>query len=631
MAAMRVLPEWDRPRPMQGQASSYYPPLVFPNLLEEMPPKPALASFGGGMWGGRAADPVSSFVRPPRVASPARIEPARPSAASSFLPYGRAAEPASPAKTFPSWPEGSGRLPASPLQERPQPERPQQEFDLQVPSTGSRGRSEGAPVAAVPSDQEVEVRSPNGDAPTPWRTWQDVLFSNRLLSPLIAAGFPSPSLIQQHAWAIATRGNDLIGIAKTGSGKTLAFLLPAFSRLLEKAQDSRAPPAILVLAPTRELACQIFAEANKFGASAGFRAVCLYGGTPKGPQLAELRSRPQLIVATPGRLNDLLDPPPGMSLGVDVKSIQFLVLDEADRMLDMGFEPQIRKIINCIPPERQTMMFTATWPASVRRLAEDFLKEPCEIRVGETEKLTVNADIEQHVVFVTDEMDRKDHLDRLLRESGDDQVIVFCATKRGCDSLSFRIPGSISIHGDKDQQQRDAALHAFKSGSKRVLVATDVAARGLDIKSVRVVINYEPPNNSEDYVHRVGRTGRAGLKGKAFAFVSNEDGNAARFIAEVMKTGGVPIPAELERRLASGEMRFGGGGGGGGGGRARSQSRGPRRGMFGDDDDFGRDNFGDMGGSSRFGGMGGGGMGGGFGGRRENNNFSNSCPNDCPT
>merc|ERR1719329_1278555 len=173
------------------------------------------------------------------------------------------------------------------------------------------------------------------------------------------------------------------------------------------------------------------------------------------------------------------------------------------------------------------MMFTATWPASVRRLASEFLKDPVEVRVGECEQLSVNPDVDQRVVFVNDQLDRQDRLEELLKESGDDQAIVFVNTKRMCDSISFRTPSSIAIHGDKDQRERDAALAAFKSGSKRVLVATDVAARGLDVKSVRLVVNFEPPNNCEDYVHRVGRTGRAGLKGTAITLLSNEDGTAA--------------------------------------------------------------------------------------------------------
>mmetsp|Transcript_34066 Transcript_34066/g.77688 ORF Transcript_34066/g.77688 Transcript_34066/m.77688 type:complete len:647 (-) Transcript_34066:24-1964(-) len=433
-------------------------------------------------------------------------------------------------------------------------------FMAAVPSSTSLTRVADLPPSTAGAvmegtDGEVEVRG-SQRVPRAWATWEDVRFPQRLLEPLRKAGFPAPTVIQQTAWPIVAQGSDLIGIAKTGSGKTLAFLLPAFARLIETNADPRGPPAILVLAPTRELAVQIEAQAASFGGPAGMKATCLYGGAPKGPQLAQLRMRPQAVVATPGRLNDLLDPAPGLTLAVDVKSIKFLILDEADRMLDMGFEPQIRKIFSFLPKERQTMMFTATWPAAVRRLGGEFLRDPMEIRIGDADVLVVNPDIEQHVIFC-DTLEKDRRLEELLREAGEDQVIVFASTKRTCDLVAYRTPGSVAIHGDKDQQARDAALGAFKSGSRKVLIATDVAARGLDIKAVRLVINYDPPPREEDYVHRVGRTGRAGMKGKAVSLLTNEDAAAARSIAEVLKRGGLPVPEELSRRLASGEMRSG--------------------------------------------------------------------------
>ncbi|CAE7203667.1 RH40 [Symbiodinium natans] len=411
----------------------------------------------------------------------------------------------------------------------------------------SRAEMHEAPTgaAAVPQaspDVQVEVRG-SGHLPSAWRTWEEVTFPPRVRAPLVSAGFPAPTAIQQHSWPILTAGRDLIGVAKTGSGKTLAFLLPIFARLLESKADLRGPPAALVLAPTRELACQIEVEAKRFGATAGMRAACLYGGAPKGPQLAELRQRPQLLVATPGRLNDLLEPPPGLSVAVDVKSVRYLVLDEADRMLDMGFEPQIRKIIAGLPQDRQTVMFTATWPLSIRRLAADFLRDAAEVRAGEVDELRVNPDITQHVVFCSDMRDKEEWLDKILRESGSDQAIVFVNTKRMCEVVSLRTPNSMAIHGDKDQRERDLALGHFKSGSVRVLVATDVAARGLDIKAVKVVVNFDPPNREEDYVHRVGRTGRAGQKGLAWTLLTNEDGAAARSIAAWPR--GIGVPADL--------------------------------------------------------------------------------------
>ncbi|CAL1128535.1 unnamed protein product [Cladocopium goreaui] len=441
-----------------------------------------------------------------------------------------------------------------------------------------RVRTDSAAVnAGAMPEVDVEVRG-TGPLPEAWRSWQQVTFPPRVRAPLVSAGFPAPTPIQQHSWPILSGGRDLIGIAKTGSGKTLAFLMPIFAQLLESRADLRGPPAALVLAPTRELAVQIESEAKRFGETAGMRAACLYGGAPKGPQLAELRQRPQLLVATPGRLNDLLEPPAGLSVAVDVKSVRYLVLDEADRMLDMGFEPQIRKIISGLPKERQTVMFTATWPLSIRRLAADFLQNPVEVRAGEVDELRVNADITQQVVFCSDMRQKEECLDKILRESGQDQCIVFVNTKRMCEVVSLRTPNSMAIHGDKDQRERDLALGHFKSGSTRTLVATDVAARGLDIKAVKVVVNFDPPNREEDYVHRVGRTGRAGQKGIAWTLLTSEDGAAGRSIAEIFKRMGLPVPAELERRLASGELRSGG--------RGRSRSVGRRFLGPGMDDDF---------------------------------------------
>ncbi|CAE8740409.1 unnamed protein product [Polarella glacialis] len=409
-----------------------------------------------------------------------------------------------------------------------------------------------AKVAATPG---VEVRG-CGDLPVPWSSWHQVDFHERLKSQLLAAGFPSPSSIQQHAWPLVRGGHDLIGIARTGSGKTLAFLMPAFSNILESAERTDLPE-ILVLAPTRELACQIETEAQKFGSPAGMRTVTLYGGAPKGPQLGSLRRRPQLVVATPGRLNDFLEPgTPGMAPGVDLGSVRFLVLDEADRMLDMGFEPQIRKIIAKVPRKRQTMMFTATWPEDIRSLAADFLTDPVEVRVGNCDELEANPDIEQRVLFCSDLRDKHQQLEKLVKEFQGKPVIVFVNTKRLCDSLACDIFDSVTIHGDRTQEERDTALLAFRKGVSSVLVATDVAARGLDIKGVKLVVNFDNPPREEDYVHRIGRTGRAGQSGLAVSLLTDDDGGAARNIMEVMKRSGKEVPTALEERLESGKMRF---------------------------------------------------------------------------
>lgn len=390
----------------------------------------------------------------------------------------------------------------------------------------------------VPHDSGVEVI---GALVDPWETWDMVKFPRHLLSLL---PFSAPTKIQQHAWPILWEGMDLIGIAKTGSGKTLAFLLPVFARMLVD-----GPPAMVVLAPTRELACQIRCEAQKFPV----RTVSIYGGAPKGPQLAEMRLMPHVVVATPGRLNDFLEPPAGYSPGLDVGKVQYLVLDEADMMLDMGFEPQIRRIISKIPKDRQTMMFTATWPVEVRRLATDFLRNPAEVRIGDANVLVANADIDQRVIFCS--ASEKDARLRKQVEDSSGPTLVFVSTKRMCEVLTRSFPGSVTIHGDRTQSERDSALAAFKSGAARVMIATNVAARGLDIKGVALVVNYDPAVKDEDYVHRIGRTGRGGERGTAVSLITQEDGRAALTIAEVMDRTGLPVPDDLAMRLASGELR----------------------------------------------------------------------------
>jgi ATP-dependent RNA helicase DDX5/DBP2 len=419
---------------------------------------------------------------------------------------------------------------------------------------------------------EVSVR---GCQVTPWNHFEDCNFPPQILNSLLNAGFPHPSPIQAYAWPLLTEGRDLIGVAKTGSGKTLGFLLPAFKTMIQQRLDPyrAGGPLLLTLAPTRELACQIEVEAQKFGNPAGIRSACSYGGAPKGPQLGQLRRGAHVLIATPGRLNDFL------KMGaVRLRSILYLVLDEADRMLDMGFEPQIRMIIAEIPTSRQTMMFTATWPREVRRLAEEFLRNPAHVQIGNTDALQANADIEQRVAIVGSQWEKQDKLVELLsgQVQAGDRVLVFTSTKRMCDQLARTLEGRnripcVSIHGDREQRERDAALAAFKNGRSPVMVATDVAARGLDIKGVKMVINFDAANNAEDYVHRIGRTGRAGEKGLAVTLLTPDETKQAREIADVMIKTGKRVPDELadmarNARRSGGNSRYGGGKGYGKGG-----------------------------------------------------------------
>ena len=352
-------------------------------------------------------------------------------------------------------------------------------------------------------------------------------------------------------------------------------------------------PTVAVLAPTRELATQIQEETAKFGRAIGMFSVCLYGGAPKGMQLRELRSGPQIAIATPGRLNDFLE-----SGAVNLGSATYVVLDEADRMLDMGFEPQIRKILARAPPARQTLFFTATWPKAVVRVATAILTNPIQVNIGDTDSLVANKDISQ-VIEVCGGFQKQQRLMEVLRNPPAQplKAIVFCSTKRMCDQIGRSMGGmGAVIHGDKEQRERDYIINQFKSGRVPVLVATDVAARGLDIKEVNLVVNFDFPNQIEDYVHRIGRTGRAGNKGHAHSFIEPGEGNMARKLIPILRDAGQTVSPEIQEMATRG-------GGGGGGGRGRGGGGGFRGGGGG----------GFRGGGSSYGG-GGGYSGGGYGG-----------------
>ncbi|TFJ81633.1 hypothetical protein NSK_006884 [Nannochloropsis salina CCMP1776] len=320
--------------------------------------------------------------------------------------------------------------------------------------------------------------------------------------------------------------------------------------------ESGDGPIVLVLAPTRELALQIKQECDKFGRSSSIKNTCVYGGVPKREQVYDLKRGMEIVVATPGRLIDHLES--GMT---NLRRVTYLVLDEADRMLDMGFEPQLRSIVSQIRPDRQTLMWSATWPKEVQSLARDFLKDPYQVTVGSLD-LAANKDIKQEVM-VCEDRDKYGLLLRALKENNTGgKVLVFVETKRGCDQLqrSLQMDGfsAVAIHGDKSQQDRDWTLRQFKEGRSNILVATDVAARGLDVKDIQMVANFDFPNNMEDYIHRVGRTGRAGAKGYALSFVTQKHGRISRELSKILEESGNQVPAALR-----------GMGGGGGYGRGR--------------------------------------------------------------
>mmetsp|Transcript_10671 Transcript_10671/g.22459 ORF Transcript_10671/g.22459 Transcript_10671/m.22459 type:complete len:571 (-) Transcript_10671:175-1887(-) len=443
---------------------------------------------------------------------------------------------------------------------------------------------------------EVHVFGPSGEQVPPALTTfaaASNLFGPQLISRLQQAGFTAPMPIQAHTWAIAVAGRDLIGIAKTGSGKTLAFLMPGFLKVM---QMRPRPPSLCVLAPTRELACQIEAEADKFGRPAGIRTACCYGGAPRGQQLGALRRGAQVVVACPGRLNDFIQ-----SGAVNLSNVNYLVLDEADRMLDMGFEPQIRQIVQQIPPGRQTLLFTATWPREVRSLASEFLTRPIHVQTGAVDVLTVNKDIEQHVVFVQSDQEKPAQLMQILGSlSQGDRCLIFCEMKRSAEDLAtslmqyYGVP-AVRIHGDMAQYERTAALESFKSGRSPVMVATDVAARGIDVKGVTMVVNYDASGSAKDYVHRIGRTGRAGQKGTAYSILGPREAKKAQDIIQVLQRSNLPIPPELQAHVSQrrpgrpngkggkgGKGRFGGGGKGKGKGFGKGKGGGGFKGKGGD-------------------------------------------------
>ncbi|KAL0388929.1 UNVERIFIED_CONTAM: DEAD-box ATP-dependent RNA helicase 40 [Sesamum radiatum] len=369
--------------------------------------------------------------------------------------------------------------------------------------------------AAETYRQKHEVTATGEDVPAPFMTFEATGFPPEILQEMHFAGFSAPTPIQAQTWPIALQNRDIVAIAKTGSGKTLGYLIPAFIHLRRQHNNPQNGPTVL----------------------------CLYGGAPKGPQLKELDRGADIVVATPGRLNDILE-----MKRIDFRQVSLLVLDEADRMLDMGFEPQIRKIVNEIPPRRQTLMYTATWPKEVRKIASDLLINPVQVNIGSVDELAANKSITQYVEVVP-EMEKQRRLEQILRsQERGSKVIIFCSTKKLCDHLARNLGrnfGAAAIHGDKSQGERDWVLNQFRTGKSPVLVATDVAARGLDIRDIRVVINYDFPTGIEDYVHRIGRTGRAGATGISYTFFSEQDWKYAPDLVKLLEGANQVVPPEI--------------------------------------------------------------------------------------
>ena len=401
---------------------------------------------------------------------------------------------------------------------------------------------------------EIPVTTTGNNCPPPITN-----FESSDLHPLVKenvklAQYASPTPVQKYAIPIVTAGRDLMACAQTGSGKTAAFLFPILSQAFKKSSVPRrgkgyaqtAYPSALILAPTRELAMQIHEEAAKFCYRSWVMPQVVYGGQPIGNQIRELSRGCDLLVATPGRLADLMNNRARVSLS----NCKFLVLDEADRMLDMGFEPQIRQIVegSDMPPKtrRQTLMFSATFPKEIKLLAAEFLNDYIFLTVGRVGSTSEN--IRQQVMFIED-YEKRQFLMDLIRADHSGLTLVFVETKRNADAVDdflYRqgFP-STSIHGDRTQAEREAALKSFRAGETPILVATAVAARGLDIPNVTHVINFDLPTDIDDYVHRIGRTGRAGNVGRATSFFNENNRNIAGGLIELLKEAKQEIPQWL--------------------------------------------------------------------------------------
>lgn len=403
-------------------------------------------------------------------------------------------------------------------------------------------------AAEFQTEHRMKVTGRAAETYKPIKDFKEFNIDQRAMK--VCEKFDKPTPIQSQCWPIIASGRDIIGIAETGSGKTLAFSLPALAHMLHRLenQPEGVPwgPTMLVLAPTRELAMQSQEVLEEAGKISGIRSVCCYGGVPKWDQKRALRFGVEVVVATPGRLKDLCN------MGcVNLKSVSYLVLDEADRMLDQGFEDDIRQIIGMTHPERQTCLFSATWPEAIRNLAHEFLTDPIKVTIG-SDELTANKKIKQ-IVEVVEDRDKEEKFMKLLETYSNKEefkkILIFVLKKRDASELEqtlMRMGWYVgSIHGDKDQYQRTKALENFKSGRCPLLVATDVAARGLDIPNVEYVINYSFPLTIEDYVHRIGRTGRAGKDGIAHSFFTYGDRNNAGTLVKILQDAEQEVPKEM--------------------------------------------------------------------------------------
>jgi superfamily II DNA/RNA helicase len=404
---------------------------------------------------------------------------------------------------------------------------------------------------------------------------------SKILKAVKESGYTTPTPIQLQVIPEVLKNLDIRASAQTGTGKTAAFLLPTLHRLASQPVRGKKGPQVLVLVPTRELGMQIAQQAEKYSKHLEFvKTVCIGGGVPYDVQLRKLKRPYEILIATPGRLIDFMH-----QKKIDLSNVDLLILDEADRMLDMGFIDPVKEIAAATNPKRQTLLFSATLQGSVIKLSESLMQDPIEIRADV--QYSSHENIAQKIHYVDDLHHKNRVLDHLLKENECQPTIIFTATKRHADQLSDELEEkgflAAALHGDMSQRQRTRTLKQLKDGKVEILVATDVAARGIDVQSISHVINFDFPRNTEDYVHRIGRTGRAGAKGTAFSFATNSE---AMLVQQVEKYTGVQIDiieiagleATIKKRSSERPKRpfrsFKGGGGGGGGGPYRSRSGG---------------------------------------------------------
>ena len=382
-------------------------------------------------------------------------------------------------------------------------------------------------------NQQTRATIAPADEPSeqPPLTFADLDLHPEILSAIRDAGYTTPTPIQRDAIPPALKGRDIMGLAQTGTGKTAAFTLPIIDRLIDGPRRTRA----LILTPTRELCVQVEESFRKYASHADINVAAVYGGVPLEPQERKLRDGVDVVVATPGRLIDHLE-----RQNVVFDDLEVLVLDEADRMLDMGFAPQINRIVDQIPVYRQTLLFSATMPPEVEALARKYLRKPIVVQVGVRSSA---ASTVTHAVYPVPREKKNALLVELLTGKVHDSVLIFSRTKQGADRIVRDLEkagvSATAMHADKTQAQRTRALQDFKDGTTSVLVATDIAQRGLDITGITHVINYDVPQQAEDYVHRIGRTGRAAKEGDAYTFMSPDEIGMVRTIERMI---GKPIP-----------------------------------------------------------------------------------------